>query len=144
MARRTNGVGMLKRRDKQRRGTRALARLLSSVVMGFVMLLGLAAVSAPSRAQSADSAKNQRTLEGTVRDAAGQPLSGAIVYLKNTATLGVKTYVTSADGNFRFGQVGMDADYEVYAEAAGKKSKTKRISAFDNKKRWTIDLAVGK
>jgi Carboxypeptidase regulatory-like domain len=109
--------------------------------------LGLVLTAAPARpalAQSLQSSKSQRTLEGMVRDAAGQPLSGAIVYLENLSSLAVKTYVTSADGDFHFGQVGMDSDYEIYAEAGGKKTKIKRISAFNNKKRWTIDLTVGK
>lgn len=109
-----------------------------------VMCLSLPAAATYMHAQSAQSAQNQRVLEGSVRDAAGQPVAGAIVYLKNSSTLAVKTYVTPADGNFHFGQVGMDADYEVYAEAGGKKSKSKRISAFDSKKRWTIALTVEK
>jgi hypothetical protein len=129
--------------DNRRRGSRVkLVRVAGTAVLAAAVGLGLSAGIAPARAQSAQSAQNQRVLEGSVRDAAGQPLSGAIVYLKNAATLTVKTYVTQADGNFRFGHVGMDADYEVYAEAGGKKSKVKRISAFDTKKRWTIALQI--
>ena len=51
-------------------------------------------------------------------------------------------FVTTADGNYRFGQVGMDADYQVWAESDGHKSNTKTISNFDNKKQWTIALKI--
>jgi hypothetical protein len=113
--------------------------------LAMVAALALTAAAArPVAAQLSHTAQNQRILEGMVRDGAGQPLSSAIVYLKNLSSLAVKTYVTSADGDFHFGQVGMDSDYEIYAETGGKKSKTRRISAFNSKKRWTIDLTVSK
>lgn len=83
-----------------------------------------------------------RTVEGHVLDASGQPVSGAVVYLKNAATLTVKTYVSSTDGSFRFGQVGTDADYQVWAEASGKKSGVKTISSFDSKLKWDIGLKL--
>jgi len=128
---------MRKRGRNWRSGT-----LLRLVAIAAALAFLPAMLAAP--AQTLQSAKSQRTLEGMVRDAARQPLAGAIVYLKNLNSLSVKTYVTSADGSFHFGQVGMDSDYEIYAEAEGRKTRTRRISAFNNKKRWTIDLAMKK
>jgi len=83
-----------------------------------------------------------RTVEGTVRDAAGQPVSGAVVYLKNASSLTIKTYVTTPDGAFRFGQVGTGADYQVWAEFSGSKSGVKTISSFDSKLKWDIGLKL--
>ena len=83
-----------------------------------------------------------RTVEGTVRDASGQPVSGAVVYLKNASNLTVKTYVTTADGSFRFGQVGIGADFQVWAESAGNKSGVKTISSFASKQKWDIALKL--
>lgn len=91
---------------------------------------------------AAHAQQKQRMVDGTVHDANGSPVSGAIVYLKNTASLTVKTYVTTADGTFRFGQVGMDADFQVWAESGGKKSPVKTISSFDSKQKWTIPLKL--
>jgi hypothetical protein len=85
-----------------------------------------------------------RTVEGTVRDAGGQPVSSAIVYLKNASSLTIRTYVTTADGIFRFGQVGMDADFQVWAESSGSKSGVKTISSFDSKQKWDITLRLTK
>jgi Carboxypeptidase regulatory-like domain len=100
-----------------------------------LVLLLLCAV--PSLAQ-----QKSRTIEGTVSTKAGALVSGAIVYLKNNATLSVKSYITTADGVYRFGQVPMDADFQVWAESNGQKTATKTISAFDSKQNWTIQLRL--
>jgi hypothetical protein len=119
--------------------TRLIARavLFASLAVGSVAVLSVGPTVGLNVAQAQ---QKQRTIEGTVRGASGAPVAGAIVYLKNDATLTVKTYVTTADGNYRFGQVGMDADYSVWAEQGGHKSNTKTISSFDNKQQWTIGL----
>jgi hypothetical protein len=105
----------------------------------FLLALALLLLSAvPSLAQ-----QKQRTIQGVVSNHAGAPVSGAIVYLKNAATLSIKSYITSADGSYRFGQVPMDADFQVWAEASGQKSPTKTISAFDSKQNWTVALRLG-
>lgn len=115
--------------------------------IGFRLALAASLVAAPVAIfvlapAALDAQQKLRTVEGHVLDAAGQPVSGAVVYLKNAASLTVKTYVSSADGSFRFGQVGMDADYQVWAEASGKKSGVKTISSFDSKLKWDIGLKL--
>jgi hypothetical protein len=83
-----------------------------------------------------------RTVEGTVTNSAGQPVSGAVVYLKNASSLTIKTYVTTADGSFRFGQIALDTDFQVWAESSGNKSQVKSISSFDSRPKWTIPLKI--
>lgn len=83
-----------------------------------------------------------RTLSGRVVTAQDQPLTKAVVYLKNTRTLAIKTYITEPDGSFRFTALSPNVDYEVYAEAQGARSDTKTLSAFDNRKQATITLKV--
>jgi len=83
-----------------------------------------------------------RTLSGRVVTAQEQPLTKAVVYLKNTRTLAIKTYITEPDGSFRFTALSPNVDYEVYAEAQGARSDTKTLSAFDNRKQATITLKV--
>jgi hypothetical protein len=86
---------------------------------------------------------DQRVIQGKVELASGDMAKGAIVYIKNGKTLEVRTYISTADGSFRFGQLNQDADYTVWAEYQGKKSKEKGVSSFDNKKVFNIVLKIG-
>lgn len=83
-----------------------------------------------------------RSLQGQVTNDRDQPLSGAIVYLKNTKTMSVKTYITEKGGNYRFNALSPNVDYEAYAEYQGKKSDTKTLSSFDNRRNATINLKI--
>lgn len=83
-----------------------------------------------------------RTLTGAVLDKRDRPISDAIVYLKNTKTLAVKTYISQNDGSYRFPELSLNADYEVYAEKEGKKSKTKTVSQFDDRPAPHINLQI--
>lgn len=83
-----------------------------------------------------------RTLTGTVVDKSDKPVSEAIVYLKNTKTLGVKTYIAQKDGTYRFPELSPNVDYEVYAERNGMKSKAKTLSQFDDRPNATINLQI--
>ena len=83
-----------------------------------------------------------RTLTGHVFAGESQPLAKAIVYLKNTKTLAMKTYITEADGSYRFPALSVNVDYEVYADYEGKRSDTKTLSAFDNRKQVNITLRI--
>ena len=51
-----------------------------------------------------------------------KPVPEAIVYLKNTKTLAMKTYIAQKDGTYRFPELSNNIDYEVYAEKNGLKS----------------------
>jgi len=83
-----------------------------------------------------------KTLTGTVTDKGDKPLPGAVVYLKNTKTLAVKSFFAEKDGTYRFPQLSLNTDYEVYAEKDGKKSATKSVSQFDDRFNPTINLTI--
>lgn len=85
---------------------------------------------------------NSRTLTGRVTDKADQPISQAIVYLKNTKTLAMKTYIAQNDGTYRFPELSQNVDYEVYAEKNGKKSNSKTLSQFDDRPSPNINLQI--
>ena len=70
------------------------------------------------------------------------PLPGAVVYLKNTKTLAIRTFVSDGTGNYRFASLSPNVDYEVYADFKGSKSDTKTLSAFDSRPTATINLKV--
>jgi len=85
---------------------------------------------------------NSRTLTGTVSDKGDKPISGAVVYLKNTKTLAIKTYISQNDGTYRFPELSRNVDYEIYAQRDGKKSSTKTLSQFDDRNKPNINLQI--
>jgi hypothetical protein len=103
-----------------------------------VLVLGFApAIQAQKRETSAT-----RTLTGHVRDRQDRPLSKAIIYLKNTKTLTIRTYISEPDGAYHFPALSPNVDYEIYAEFQGAHSDTKTLSAFDNRKVLDITLRI--
>ena len=83
-----------------------------------------------------------RTVEGTVTAANGQSITGAVVYLKNTKNLAIRSFITQDKGQYVFHGLSPDIDYELYASYNGASSKTKKLSSFDSKKDEVINLQV--
>jgi hypothetical protein len=83
-----------------------------------------------------------RMLVGHVLDDREQPLQKAIVYLKNTKNLAIKTYISEPDGTFRFSGLAPNIDYEVYAEHEGARSDTKTLSGFDSRRQVSVTLKI--
>ncbi len=86
--------------------------------------------------------QEMRSVTGKVMSAQDQPLTKAVVHLKNTKTLVIKTYITEPDGTYRFSALSPNVDYEIYAEKEGQHSDTKTLSAFDNRKQLTVTLKM--
>lgn len=111
-----------------------------------ILTLALCSVTALSQVSYArdlatDDTPQLRTLQGTVT-VGDQPASEAIVYLKNTRTLAVKTFIADKSGAYRFSSLSPNVDYEVYAEQNGKRSDTKTLSNFDSRKVAYINLRI--
>jgi hypothetical protein len=106
-----------------------------AAVFAVVMVL----VSLPALAQKD---QDMRSVAGKVVSAQDQPLTKAVVHLKNTKTLVIKTYITEPDGTYRFSALSPNVDYEIYAEKDGARSDTKTLSAFDNRKQLTVTLRI--
>ena len=83
-----------------------------------------------------------RLLFGKVLDPQDNPLVNAVVYLTNTRTRAVKTYIVGQDGTYRFPGLSSTVDYEVYAQYKNQKSDTKSVSQFDDRSQVYIDLKV--
>jgi hypothetical protein len=83
-----------------------------------------------------------KMLTGTVSDKDDKPIIGAVVYLKNSKTLVVKSFFTQENGSYRFPQLLLNTDYEIWAEKDGKKSATKSISQFDDRSAPTVNLSI--
>jgi hypothetical protein len=83
-----------------------------------------------------------RLLFGKVLDRQDNSLPNAVVYLTNTRTRAVKTYIVGPDGTYRFPALSTGVDYEVYAQYNGHKSDTKSVSQFDDRSQVYIDLKI--
>ena len=99
-------------------------------------------VSATRAMAQRGSPNDSRTLIGHVMSSQDQPQQKAIVYLKNSKTLLIKTYITDADGSYRFPALAVNVDYEIYAEHEGLRSDTKTLSSFDSRKLANITLKL--
>jgi Carboxypeptidase regulatory-like domain len=84
----------------------------------------------------------QRIIQGKVIGDGDSPVGGATVFLKNLKTRDIKSFTSTPDGSFRFAQVGMIDDYEVWAEMGKKKSAVKTVSSFDSRKQVEFDLKL--
>jgi hypothetical protein len=84
----------------------------------------------------------ERPVTGFVTDADGKPVSGAVVQLKNTRTLQVRSFITREKGDYYFAGLNKDVDYELKAQSAGKASSAKTLSSFDTKAAPVINLQI--
>jgi hypothetical protein len=109
------------------------------LVVLFLLVAALAATAAPF---AKEKAAVGRQLTGKVLDKRDNPLPNAVVYLSNTRTRAVKTYIVSNDGGYRFPELSPNIDYEVYAQYKGLKSDTKTVSQFDDRPQVNIILKI--
>jgi hypothetical protein len=83
-----------------------------------------------------------RLLTGKVLDKQDNVVVNAVVYVTDTRTRAVKTYIVGPDGTYRFPALATNVDYEIYAQSKGKTSDTKRMSQFDDRKVVDILLRI--
>ena len=115
-----------------------------AVLAGMMLAATVAAAQlpAPQFRQVKDRAPQTRTLTGMVSNQHGNPLSDSVVYLTNTRTMGVKSYIVGKDGMYRFPSLSPNIDYQVYAQYQSHKSDTKTLSSFDSRSNAVINLRV--
>jgi len=85
-----------------------------------------------------------RSIEGSVLSKNGQAVPGAVVLLKDTKTLQIRSYIAQSDGSYHFFGLSTDINYQVRAESNGLTSKTKMVSVFDSHKVVTLNLKLVK
>jgi hypothetical protein len=117
--------------------------VIKAVTVACALLVALAALAAVATASPDKKDKTVgRLLFGKVLDPRDNPLPDAIVYVTNTRTRAVKTYIVGPDGTYRFPALSTAVDYEVYAQYKGHKSDTKSVSQFDDRSQVYLDLKV--
>jgi hypothetical protein len=114
---------------------------MRAVVCSCAVLITMCALSyaSPDKKEKAIG----RLLYGKVFDMQDNPVPDAVVYVTNTRTRAVKTYIVGKDGSYRFPALATGVDYQVYAQTgSNKKSDTKSVSQFDDRPQVYLDLKI--
>jgi hypothetical protein len=85
---------------------------------------------------------DKRSVSGTVTAQGGEAIAGAVVQLKDTLTLRIRSYITAEGGQYHFSRLDRDTDYELTAQFGGRRSSTRRLSEFDSRSEAVIDLEI--
>ena len=117
-------------------------RLAAGIVLA-VASLGLAPLASRLAVPAAEAQNiGQRVVNGAVLDGDSGAVVGATVFLRNTKTKAIRSYTSTKDGRFRFAQVDMSQDFDLWAEKDGRKSPTKTISSWDTRKDVETELKL--
>jgi len=114
-----------------------------SVALVCVVLASLLLTAEQFPRSGKDKQPTTRLLTGQVTAGNGAPLPNSVVYLTNTRTMAIKTYIVGKDGNYRFPELSPNVDYHVYAQFNNQRSDTKTLSSFDSRTQNVINLHVG-
>ena len=106
---------------------RAFLQLVVIIALGIAFAL-------PAASQDKKGDAELRTIRGTVLDKDENPRASGVVYLVNTKTQAVKTYIADDAGNYRFSGLDPNVDYEVHAESGDMTSATRTVSSFDSRR----------
>jgi hypothetical protein len=85
---------------------------------------------------------NTRAVQGSVKTPDDNVAEGAIVQIKNTKTMQIRSFITKADGIFTFTGISTGVDYELKASFKGMESAVRTVSTFDDRKRVIVNLKV--
>ena len=116
-----------------------------SIGLAFLLIATLSIAAAAQ--QDKEAAKHEaslKTVRGLVTDKAESPIPAGVVFLKNTRSNAIRSYISDDAGNYRFSGLDPNVDYEIHAEKDGAKSQTRTISSFDTKKEIVLNLKIDK
>ena len=113
-----------------------------SCLCATALLLSALAAATPAAPFKDKKPEPTRTLTGRVLSRQNAPLSEAVIYLTNTRSREIKTYISEPDGTYRFPGLSLNVDYQVYAEHNGARSDTKTVSSFDTRTQVEIVLRI--
>jgi hypothetical protein len=117
-----------------------MKRLLS--VVG--LLLAMFAVASLAAEKKPKEDMTVRSVQGQVVDEQEQAVAGAVVHLKNTKTLQIRSFITKDDGSYAFHGLSTNIDYELKADRQNLVSDTKTLSVFDSRHKAVINLKLEK
>jgi hypothetical protein len=107
-------------------------------------VLGLCAAVGFAQAGKKKGEEPTRSVAGTVAGPDDAPVNGAVVQLKNTKTLQIRSFIAKDGGQYYFHGLSPDVDYELKAESNGLSSASKTLSSFDSRRDAVINLKLNK
>jgi hypothetical protein len=112
--------------------------------LAFLLIATLSVAAGAKQDKDAKHEASLKTVRGQVTDKAETPIPAGIVFLKNTRSNAIRSYISDDSGNYRFSGLDPNVDYEIHAEKDGAKSQTRTISSFDTKKEIVLNLKIDK
>lgn len=113
--------------------------LLSAALLGAICLAGQEPrVAEPSTSGSS----TMRSVEGVVTGPDGEPVAGAVVLLKDSKTLQVRSFITLKDGTYHFYGLSRDISYDLRAEHGKESSGSKTVSSFNDHAKIKVNLKL--
>ena len=112
-----------------------------------LLLIATLSIAATPQDKDKEAAKHESSLKsvrGLVTDKGESPIAASVVFLKNTRSNAIRSYIADDAGNYRFSGLDPNVDYEIHAEKDVAKSQTRAISSFDSKKEIVINLKIDK
>jgi hypothetical protein len=88
--------------------------------------------------------ENVRSVQGAVRDNTDQLVEGAVVKLKDTKTLRVRSFITQKDGVYRFHGLSTNVDYQIWADHQDMTTDQRTLSVFDSRRQAVVNLKLDK
>ena len=119
---------------------RRLGRRVGLLAASALLMCAASAFAASKKGED----QNVRSVQGTVTDAGDNAIDGAVVQLKNTKTLQIRSFITKDHGEYYFHGLSRDVDYELRADFKGSSSANKTLSSFDSRKQAVINLKLTK
>jgi hypothetical protein len=100
-------------------------RVMSIFALGFFLLMTALGVAQTNRqpglfggsGRDKSEDDNTRSVQGVVRGPNDAPVRGAVVQLKDTKTLRIRSYITRNDGTYQFHGLSTEIDYELRLES---------------------------
>ena len=83
-----------------------------------------------------------RSVQGVVTDNSGKPAAGAVVQLKDTKSLQIRSYRAEADGSYHFAGLSTNVEYELEAKSDSATSGKKTLTVFNTQKVATVNLKL--
>ena len=111
------------------------------ILIAATLITLLGASSALAQKKDKEDA-NTRSVQGAVTDSSENLVNGAVVQLKDSKTLQVRSFITKENGTYHFHGLNPNIDYELKAEYQGATSSSKSLSSFDTRKAAVLNLKL--
>jgi len=118
-----------------------MKKVLTLVTAGILLAIAVPAYAADKKDKQETTT---RTIQGIVTDASDTPIEGAVVQLKDTKSLQIRSYITKEGGQYQFHGLNPDVDYELKADHQGASSSSRTLSSFDSRKQAVMNLKLEK